>query len=286
MKSENLPLIFDIRHFTLDDGPGIRTTVFLKGCPLSCIWCHNPESLSAQKEIAFYDHLCMKCGECVTACPEGAVNPLLKQRIDRNRCTACEVCTEACPTTALKPVGRYYPPDELIQILLKDKIFYDVSKGGVTFSGGEPTLFMDYVRPAMRELKRNAVHIALQTSGMFDLPEFRTKLLPYIDLIFYDLKIFDPEKHKKFTGVDNHRILSNLAILAKESNVEIIPRTPLVPDITDTPENLKQIERFLKALGIPAFQCLAYNSGGDEKRTAIGKSINRSPDAFLLPLKK
>ena len=267
------PLIFDIHHFALDDGPGIRTTVFMKGCPLSCIWCHNPESMKSCREIAFYPQLCINCGDCKTVCPEGAISLEQADRIIRDRCTACGKCAEECPTTALKIVGKHYSVSNLIEILLSDHIFYETSKGGVTFSGGEPTLYMDYVGEVMKELKANNVHIAIETSGMFNLGEFRTKLLPYINLIYYDIKLYDPCKHEQYTGKSNKQILSNLADLVKEPNVRIIPRLPLVPKITATNDNLTQIARFLKSAGITTYEFLPYNPGGIAKRIAIGKNI-------------
>jgi pyruvate formate lyase activating enzyme len=268
------PLIFDIHHFALDDGPGIRTTVFMKGCPLSCLWCHNPESIKSGREIAFYPPLCIHCGDCKTVCPEGAISLEHAGRIIRDRCTACGDCAEVCPTTALKMVGKYYSVSDLIEILLSDHIFYETSQGGVTFSGGEPTLYMDYVGEVMKELKANNVHIAIETSGMFNLDEFKTKLLPYMNLIFYDIKLYDPRKHEQYTGKSNKQILSNLTDLAKEPNVRIIPRLPLVPKMTATTDNLTQIARFLKSAGMTAYKFLPYNPGGIAKRIAIGQDIH------------
>ena len=272
MKNKNkLPLIFDLRSFTLDDGPGIRTTVFLKGCPLSCVWCHNPEAFSPEKEIAFYAHLCLGCGDCERACSESAISIELKGRIDREKCTGCGVCADACPTTAIRLIGMYYPVSDLVEKLLSDRIFYKTSKGGVTFSGGEPTLFMDYVSQVMKGLKDEKIHIAIQTSGQFDLDEFKKKLLPYIDLIFYDIKLFDSKEHEKYTGRSNDRIISNFISLLNESDVPIVPRIPLIPKITENRKNLKSIEVFLKSLGCIDSKGLTYNPGGNMKRNALGR---------------
>ena len=245
----------------------------MKGCPLSCLWCHNPESMKSGREIAFYPQLCINCGDCKAVCPEDAISLEDTGRIIRDRCTACGKCAEECPTTALKIVGKHYSVSNLIEILLSDHIFYETSKGGVTFSGGEPTLYMDYVGEVMKELKANNVHIAIETSGMFNLGEFKTKLLPYINLIFYDIKLYDPRKHEQYTGKSNKQILSNLTDLVKEPNVRIIPRLPLVPKITATTDNLTQIARFLKSAGIATCELLPYNPGGIAKRIAIGKDI-------------
>ena len=274
-KNENLPLIFDIHHFALDDGPGIRTTVFLKGCPLSCLWCHNPESMKTGREIAFYSDRCIGCGDCKAVCLQDAVSLETAGRIIWDRCTVCGNCAEECPTTALRIVGKYYTVSNLIEILLSDRIFYETSKGGVTFSGGEPTLFMDYVSGVMKGLKGENVHVAIQTSGMFDLSEFRTKLLPYIDLIYYDIKVFDSRKHKQYAGKSNRQILHNFTELMKAPSVKIIPRVPLVPGITATSENLTQIADFLKSAVCSTCELLPYNPGGISSNVTQGTGINR-----------
>ncbi|GBD96800.1 MAG TPA: glycyl-radical enzyme activating protein [Nitrospirae bacterium] len=266
------PLIFNIHHFALDDGPGIRTTVFLKGCPLSCVWCHNPESMSCNAEIAFYPNQCIQCGDCRSACEQGAIKLDAGRRIKRDKCSACGKCADICPAAALKVIGNHYPGDELIEILLKDRIFYETSEGGVTFSGGEPALHARYLEPIMRELKKNNIHIAIQTSGMFDLTEFRTKLLPCIDLIYFDIKFIDRHEHKKYTGRGNDTILDNFTDLIETPDVEIIPRVPLVPDITATEKNLAGIADFIKKAGCPSYELLPYNSGGISKRDFLGKN--------------
>jgi len=265
------PLIFDIRRFALDDGPGIRTTVFLKGCPLSCMWCQNPESVQQEVEIAFHHILCIHCGDCEKFCPEHAAQMNYPGRIIRERCVACGVCAEKCPSTALKIVGKRYAGKELVKELLKDRIFYETSCGGVTFSGGEPALHMDYLSDVIRELKKNNIHIALQTSGFFDMQEFRKKLLPSIDLIFYDIKLFDTRKHKEYTGVGNEKIRDNFMSLADYRKEIIVPRTPLVPGITATEENLQQIAKFVRNAGCEKYELLPYNPSGVSKMWTIGK---------------
>jgi pyruvate formate lyase activating enzyme len=226
--------------------------------------------MKSGSEIAFYSDLCIACGDCEDVCPEGAIDLENPDRIDRGRCTACSKCVEDCPTTALKTVGRYYSVDNLIERLLSDRVFYDTSNGGVTFSGGEPTLYMDYVGEVMRGLKDHGIHMAIQTSGMFSLSDFETKLLPNIDLIFFDIKLMDPAKHRQFVGRGNQQILNNFIALAKRTDVEIIPRVPLVPEITATSDNLAQIADFLKGVGCAKCEFLPFNSGGVSKRIALG----------------
>lgn len=282
---EKRPLIFKIHHFALDDGPGIRTTVFFKGCPLSCFWCHNPESMSSSREIAFYPKLCIQCSDCIKTCSEGAIQLDTKKKIFREKCSGCGKCAEICPAKALRIIGAYYPAGELVEILMKDRIFYETSYGGVTFSGGEPTLYADYAGEVMRELKKYHVHIALQTSGMFDIYDFQEKLLPYIDLIYYDIKLFDNEGHRKYTGRGNGRILENFICLIKLSNIEIIPRVPLIPGITATQENLSHIADFLSKAGCLTYELLPYNSGGIAKRHSLGKTTPQELADLRIDLK-
>lgn len=282
MASSVRPLIFDIRRFALDDGPGIRTTVFFKGCPLACLWCHNPESIRPASELRFRRELCLDCNSCATVCTDDALSPAGPEPIDRRRCTACGACAEACPTTALTTSGRYYPPAELVRLLLRDRILFETSGGGVTFSGGEPTLHRDYLLEVATELKRQGVPIAVQTCGWFDLASFRSGLLPLVDLIFFDLKLAEPEGHLRYTGRGNARILDNFRRLAATARARLVPRVPLVPGITATADNLAQLAALLKEAGFSHCETLPYHPGGIAKRQELGQAASpRLPDTPL-----
>ena len=284
------PLVFDIKRHALEDGPGIRSTVFFKGCPLTCLWCQNPESIDPGPEIGFYPRDCIKCGDCVQACPVSACaleDPFL---IDRKRCTRCGDCVEACPGRALRLIGRFYPVDELVDILLRDKTFYEVSGGGVTFSGGEPTLFMDYASAVLRALKDSGIHTAIQTNGFFAWEEFGEKILPYVDLIMFDVKLADADKHREYTGQSNELILANLKNLLAErpaaSSAErakaVLPRIPLIPEFTATVENLRSISDLLKGLGVKKCSLLPYNPTWISKAENFGKNVDPRLSRYLL----
>lgn len=268
------PLIFDIKRHALEDGPGIRSTVFLKGCQLHCIWCQNPESIDPSTEIAFYPASCIKSGECVNACKQGACQMENPWRIDRQKCVRRGDCVKACPGRGLRQIGRFYPVEELVSILLQDKVFYEVSGGGVTLSGGEPTLYMDYVPLLLEALKKEGVHTAIQTNGVFNWPEFKAKLLPWLDLIMFDVKLIDPKMHLKYTGQENHIILENLTRLVEERRGKVVPTTPLIPDITATNENLMAISKLYQALGIERCVLLPYNPTGFSKAENIDKKVS------------
>jgi pyruvate formate lyase activating enzyme len=270
------PLVTNIHRFALDDGPGIRTTVFFKGCPLSCAWCHNPECINSMEEVAFHGQLCIGCADCLRVCAHGAINMDSEERINRNSCRACGACADTCPTTALRMVGRYYTESELIEILLRDRLFFEASGGGVTFSGGEPTLFVNFMGTVAKELRKKGIHIAIQTSGYFDIKEFTKNFLPYVDLVYFDIKILDPQKHKYWTGKENNRILENFVQLARFPEINIVPRIPLVPGITATEENLSNLALFLRESHATNCELLPYNSGGMMKRAFLGKPLPES----------
>jgi len=276
-----LPLIFDIRHGSLDDGPGIRTTVFFKGCPLSCVWCHNPESMRTEAEIFWDARSCGGCQACRAVCSGGASGVLPEVTLHREKCTACGACAEECPSNARRLSGKYYPVEELVRILMLDRGFYRTT-GGVTFSGGEPTLHVEYLSKVLQALKKENISTALQTCGAFDLENFRRHLLPCLDLVYFDLKLYDSSSHRKYTGVSNEQILANFSALSREMGERLVPRVPLVPGITATELNLTEIARFLRELGITSCQLLPFNPGGIEKRRLLGLPFSPEiPESFM-----
>ncbi len=267
------PLILEIKGNSLDDGPGIRSVVFYKGCPLNCVWCHNPESKKAVAEISFDSNACIDCGSCREVCPKNALsrdNPFF---IDRSKCDLCFLCVEACPSGALEKVGKTMSVDDILKKILPDKPFFDTSGGGVTLSGGEPTMHMDFSFRLLAALKRNNIHTLVETCGYFDFSRFMELPYPHIDMIYFDIKIIDGALHKKYCGVPNEKILDNftrLAETAKKDGKVFLPRTPLIPDITDTEKNIKDIAQFLKSRNIAEAALLAYNPLWHEKSDKVG----------------
>ncbi|PYG86885.1 pyruvate formate lyase activating enzyme [Ruminiclostridium sufflavum DSM 19573] len=266
MTDTQIPFIFDIKRGSLEDGPGIRSTVFFKGCPLRCVWCHNPEAYSADKQMSYDKKQCIGCGSCFKCCPQKAVKIKTTAVIASDKCTACGICAEKCPAKAIRKIGRKYIVKELVDLLLKDKEYYYISDGGVTFSGGEPLMHIDYLHQAVRELKLYSIKCAVQTCGYFDYSAFQEKILPYLDIVYYDIKIWDTKDHKQFTSVNNEKIITNFKRLIKEKNIEVIARTPQIPGVTDTKENIEEINAFLKSYQMPPSVILHYNSGGQQKR--------------------
>ena len=279
----DLPLIVDIKRHSLEDGPGIRSVVFFKGCPLRCVFCHSPETQFPEAEIAFSRGECIHCGSCVDICPEGAIDLELPGRIHRDRCKRCGKCAEVCPGKGLRLIGSSYSIEGLTEILLRDLPFYRHSGGGVTVSGGECTLYPDYLESLLKALKTNGIHIVLETSGHFDYRTFKSKILPYVDLIYYDIKIADPEVHRRFLGRTNRLIIDNLYSLLLERDVEVHPRIPLIPGITVTMENLSAIVDLVCDAGARNVSLLPYNPMGLTMAENLGKPIPSLPKTFMKP---
>ena len=275
-----LPLIADIKRHSLEDGPGIRSVVFFKGCPMRCVFCHNPEMQNPEIEIAFLVDKCMGCGNCAGVCPDEAIDMGFQERIHRDRCTRCGLCADACPGNALRSIGSPYATGELTDILLRDRPFYRHSGGGVTLSGGECTMFPGYLGVLLKSLKANEIHVTLETSGYFDIEIAERMILPYIDLVYYDIKFVDSQMHFKYTGKTNHRILQNFCRLVEQKNIEVQPRVPLVPGITDTRENLTSIVDFLWEAGARNLSLRPYNPMGIDTAVSLGFAKPDLPAEF------
>ncbi len=236
---------FSIQQFSTEDGPGIRTTVFLKGCPLRCAWCHNPEGISAAPDLMWYDVRCIAAGNCLHACPEQALRlEAAGMRIDRGRCTLCGACVTACPAAAFELIGREWAPDELLAEVLKDRVFHETSGGGVTFSGGEPLAQTDFLCELLPLCKAADVHVALDTCGAASSERCR-RVLEWVDLVLYDLKLMDGARHKAATGASNELILHNARWLATHG-VPLWIRTPIIPGYSSDAPNIHAIGEFIR----------------------------------------
>ena len=255
----NTATIFDIERASYVDGPGIRTTVFFKGCNLRCAWCHNPESQSRAPQMMFYQNKCTGCGKCKEKCPYGL-----------DECRLCGKCTFYCPHDAREICGKEYTLDEVLGEILKDRAFYESSGGGVTFSGGECMLQIDFLEEILKKCKENGIHTAVDTAGHVPYEHFE-RIIPYTDLFLYDVKCYDSEKHKEYTGVGNELILENLAKLLRFAK-SVWVRIPIIPDVNDTEEEISAISRFLKENGKPEkVELLPYHAMGEHKYGALGK---------------
>ncbi|MBC2712301.1 MAG: glycyl-radical enzyme activating protein [Desulfosarcina sp.] len=275
MKDPNQPdkdaLIFNIQRFCLHDGPGIRTTLFFKGCPLHCAWCQNPESIDPKPEMAFIAERCRGCFQCADACEADAIIRSEEKRIDHSRCTACGRCAEVCPSGGLTLVGRRWTVDTLVAEVLKDRDFFVDSGGGITLSGGEPMLqgrFLEVFLPAVKE---HGIHVNLETCGCYQWEQIEP-LLPFLDLIYFDLKHMDPTTHRHHTGVDNGRILDNFARLTRGAGT-LVPRMPIVPGINDTEANVADTARFLLHHGHDTIHGLPYHGLGADKLRWINSPL-------------
>jgi pyruvate formate lyase activating enzyme len=263
-------VVFDIKRFALDDGPGIRTTAFLKGCPLHCWWCHNPEGQSPAPELMYRKNLCVSCKECEKTCLQQALSFKEKQlRIDRDKCNRCGDCVHACPGGALTIVGKRMNVDDVVEELAKDSAFYNQSNGGITVSGGEPLMQLAFLDAILTACKKKHIHTAVDTSG-YSSPSALRRIRNSTDLFLYDLKIMDDNKHRRFIGASNKRILENFQMLA-EAGSRMLVRFPMIPNINDDEANIEQTAVFITSCGIDSICLLPYHRSGIEKYRSLGR---------------
>lgn len=259
-------MLFDVRRFSVNDGPGIRTTVFFKGCPLKCVWCHNPEGLDSEPEFFWDERRCLgSTHQCTVVCPKNVLEGKTGSwKLDDGTCDSCGECERHCPTGAFQIIGSRMSIDGLVELILKDRVFYENSGGGVTFSGGEPFMQPEFLGEVLSRCKSFSLHTAVDTSGYAPW-DVIGPLLADIDLFLYDLKLMDDAEHRKFTGVSNRMVLENLKkIVHAEKAVQV--RIPLIPGITDSDTNIFSMAEFLGT--IPALRqvsLLNFHKGGGQK---------------------
>lgn len=264
-------LVFNIQRFSIHDGPGIRTTVFMKGCPLNCHWCSNPESQDFFPNLMVRDMNCRQCGACEKICPEGAITLTREagRKIERGKCSQCLVCIDACIYNSLNVCGKYMTVEEVLAEVLKDRAFYRNSGGGMTISGGEALLQWEFVMRLLRAGKRQGLHTALDTSGYAPWQTVE-KLLPFVDLILWDIKHLDSREHKKMTGVGNHMILENIQKASKTKTIWL--RMPLIAGFNDSDIHLAKLIDLAKEAAVEKISLLPYHEGGKSKCEQLGRT--------------
>ena len=268
-------IVFNIQRMSIHDGPGIRTTVFLKGCPMNCLWCSNPESQKVQPEVASVENRCIGCGYCAKVCHKQIIEADHGYSVANiSSCDQCMACVNECCMNAKKIVGRKYSSKELYEEIIKDKTFFDSSGGGVTFSGGEPFVQADFLIKMLEVCKSNGINTAIETTGMVDTRKM-SDALGYLDQIFFDVKHMDCEVHKKLTDVSNQRVLENLSAISKK-HANIIVRVPVIPGLNDSVNNIKKTADYVAGLSISMLELLPYHNYGENKYLQLGRKYSLS----------
>ena len=278
-------IIFDISRCCINDGPGIRTTVFLKGCPLNCVWCHNPESQSYKPEILYAFDMCTRCGMCARVCPEGCHTFREIHTFSRKKCIGCGKCAMVCKPEALRLAGKSTTVENVIKDVLKDRVFYEESGGGMTVSGGEPLMQIDFLESLLKTAKQKGVHTCTETSGYAPKKHFE-RIAPYTDCFLFDWKETNSEKHKLFTGADNHTIYENLSYL-NQIGAQMVLRLPLIPGYNDTEEHILGTAKVVNEnKSITSVEILPYHPLGISKTKELGRKNDKCspiiPDKFCI----
>ena len=282
-------MVLEIQRMSTEDGPGIRTTLFMKGCPLRCSWCHNPESIYPRPEAIWTGSRCIGCGRCIETCPSGSLSrEATGIIIDRGTCSACGRCAEACPSGAMELLGTEWDAASLAEELVKDRAYFETSGGGITISGGESTLQPGFVAELLKTLKKQGIHTALDTCGYCSRQSLDL-LLPYTDLLLFDIKTMDPVCHREFTGQSNDTILENLSYCCGFTHDHLFPReiwirTPVIPDATDSDETVAAIGRFiasLKCARITRWELCSFNNLCADKYLRLGRKWHYAGTALV-----
>lgn len=274
-------VVFDIQRFSVNDGPGIRTIVFLKGCPLSCLWCCNPESQRKEPDVMYDAKKCIGCGKCMKACVHGAIGPGNTTWVDRSKCVGCGECVNVCPTGALTLKGEVMTVSEVIHVLRRDAHYFRKSGGGVTLSGGEPLMQWKYARELLKACKAQGWDTAIETTG-YGSEEAIEAVIPYLDLVLLDCKSTDPVVHKRVTGVSNELIQKNARKIVSMAN-KVIIRVPTIPTVNASEEEFHRIAEYAKSLGVDTVHVLPYHTLGQSKYEMLGKAYAMGYEIKSLP---